>query len=140
MVHKLPGERWRVGTWEDVAEAGAIVAQEVIRELETSLVRIEPERHAVSIEMEWPLMRSVGRSGYEAVLADPSTDELIRLWAERQIERLDRGEQLPTSGMLDEGGYEVKSYYEYGHPAPLVKGFESILDQALHQLRAGGVR
>ncbi|MCK4451000.1 MAG: hypothetical protein KAX26_10440, partial [Anaerolineae bacterium] len=189
-------EHWRVGTWEDVAEGGAIVAQEVIRELEAGLVRIEPELHTASIEMEWPLAPSIGRSGYEALLADADTEELMRLWAERQITRIDRGEQLrssvpitahgvqigkgvrliglegeavaelglliqnfysegitfplgytdgaqlylPTSAMLDEGGYEVESYYEYGHPAPLAKGFESILTQTLHQLRAGGVR
>ena len=38
---------------------------------------------------------------------------------------------LPTSRMLDEGGYEVVSYYEYRQPAPLARGTEPILTTAL---------
>jgi len=49
------------------------------------------------------------------------------------------GLYMPTSDMIDEGGYEVVSYWEYRYPAPLAKGFESILTQALEQLRASGV-
>jgi len=45
---------------------------------------------------------------------------------------------LPTEAMLDEGGYEVVSYFEYGHPAPLAKGFEKILRQSLEQLYSRG--
>ena len=47
---------------------------------------------------------------------------------------------LPTSAMVDEGGYEVDSYYEYGFPAPLAKGMEDILLGTLRQMRAHGVR
>lgn len=46
---------------------------------------------------------------------------------------------LPTESMLDEGGYEVSSYYEYGFPAPFAKGFEKILKATLKQLKAGGI-
>ena len=42
--------------------------------------------------------------------------------------------------MLDEGGYEVDSYWEYGFPAPLAKGFEQVLFQALKDLRTAGIR
>ena len=46
---------------------------------------------------------------------------------------------LPTENMLKEGGYEVESYYEYGQPAPIAKGFENILIQTIEQLRAYGI-
>jgi len=37
------------------------------------------------------------------------------------------GLYLPTSAMLEEGGYEVASYWEYGFPAPLAPGIEETL-------------
>jgi hypothetical protein len=46
---------------------------------------------------------------------------------------------LPTSAMLDEGGYEVTSYHEYGQPASLVKGIEENLRGALGRLGRMGV-
>lgn len=47
---------------------------------------------------------------------------------------------LPTSAMIDEGGYEVDSYYEYGFPAPLRKGIEEALARSLEELKARGIR
>ncbi len=47
---------------------------------------------------------------------------------------------LPTSKMMDEGGYEVESYWEYRFPAPLAKGVEEILKRTLRQLERDGVR
>ena len=46
---------------------------------------------------------------------------------------------LTTSEMLDEGGYEAESYWEYRHPAPLAKGTEKILTRALEELRDNGI-
>ena len=46
---------------------------------------------------------------------------------------------LPTDAMLDEGGYEVDSYWEYGFPSPLAKGLDAIVEDSLMQLRAGGI-
>jgi hypothetical protein len=188
-------DEWRGGSWEDVARAGAMVAEPVALALEAGLVPMEPEIHCACVESQWPLAPSIGRAGYEALLAKPDTNELMRLWAGRQIARLERGKELPTrvpvtaqgmqigrgvrliglegepvaelgllirdfceegvtfplgctngaqlylptSDMLDEGGYEVESYYEYGHPAPLAKGLEGIVRDALEHLRASGV-
>jgi hypothetical protein len=50
------------------------------------------------------------------------------------------GLYLPTSEMLDEGGYEVVSYWEYGQPARLAKGFEGTLTDGLRRLGTAGVR
>jgi len=41
---------------------------------------------------------------------------------------------LVTSNMLDEGGMEPESYWEFGFPAPLAKGMEPIVAQALADL------
>ena len=47
---------------------------------------------------------------------------------------------LPSSKMIDEGGYEVESYWEYRFPAPLSKGVEEILTGTLKELSQQGVR
>lgn len=47
---------------------------------------------------------------------------------------------IPTSAMLDEGGYEVNSYWEYHQPAPLSKGIENVLRGGLEKLEACGIR
>ena len=49
------------------------------------------------------------------------------------------GLYLPASDQIDEGGYEVVSYWEYGWPSKLAKGFEEILEGVLQQIRADGV-
>lgn len=190
------GERWRTGTWEDVLEAGRIVADEVVQVLDTGLSRIDPGICCVLTEMEWPLQPAPDRARCETIVSDGEAGELERLWAKRQIEHLDCGLSpagsarvllhgirlgrglrlvalegeavagiglhvldfygdggttfplgysdgmemyLPTSRMVDEGGYEVDSFREYGQPAPLAKGMEAILTQGLGRLRAGGV-
>jgi neutral ceramidase len=46
---------------------------------------------------------------------------------------------LPTSNMLDEGGYEVESYWEYRQPSPLAKGMEKILADSMSQLQNRGI-
>jgi hypothetical protein len=38
---------------------------------------------------------------------------------------------LPSSRMLPEGGYEVHSFWEYGHPSQLDAGMEGILENTL---------
>ncbi|MCX5661422.1 MAG: hypothetical protein NTW19_17205 [Planctomycetota bacterium] len=46
---------------------------------------------------------------------------------------------LPVSRMIDEGGYEIESFAEYGFAAPLAKGVEATLCKGLAELRRGGV-
>lgn len=50
------------------------------------------------------------------------------------------GLYLPTSEQIPEGGYEVYSYWEYGLPAQLARGFEDILRAGLRRLQRDGVR
>jgi len=98
---------WRGGTWDDVAEAGRMVAEEIIGAFEGGLAQVEPQLHTCAIEVNWPLAPSIGRAGYEALLADAGTEELKRLWAERQLLRLDRGEQLPEAVPLTVHGLQI---------------------------------
>lgn len=46
---------------------------------------------------------------------------------------------LTTSAMLDEGGYEADSFYEYRWPARLAKGMEGILLEAQRRLSEKGI-
>jgi hypothetical protein len=46
---------------------------------------------------------------------------------------------LVTSPMLDEGGYEPGSYWEYDFPAPLAKGMERELDRGVERLKQSGI-
>lgn len=187
--------RWRVGTWDDVAAAGALVAEETIRGLEAGLVEVTPELRAATVEMEWPLEPPPARAELEAWVAHPDTPALRRLWARRQLHRLDRdgrlpasapitvhglrlgrglrlvglegeavaelgllvkgfydrgvtfplgycngqGAYLPTSRVLEEGGYEADSAWEYGYPARFAKGTDAILLQTLRYLKEQGI-
>lgn len=194
-------EHWRAGTWDDVEEAGKMVADEVIKAVEAGLVSVEPDLRSHAIEMEWPLARPFSREEYEDIIANPqahseSMPEVMQMWAKEQTAKLDRGYSLPesvsitahgvmlgsglrligiegelvaelglliedfyedgitfpmgytdgaqlylpTSAMLDEGGYEVESYWEYRQPAPLVKGMEKILTETLAQMRGNGIQ
>ena len=41
--------------------------------------------------------------------------------------------------MVDEGGYEATSAWEYGYPALLAKGMEEQVGKALKELRERGI-
>ncbi|MBU4496704.1 MAG: hypothetical protein KKG09_01680 [Verrucomicrobia bacterium] len=46
---------------------------------------------------------------------------------------------LPSSRMIAEGGYEVTSYWEYHHPAPLAPQCDSVVETALNDLKNSGI-
>ena len=190
------GDRWRKGNWEDVAAAGALVAKETLAVVKKRLRPAEPNLRTAAVEMRWPLQPAPDRARLQRMAdrAGGPKAEMRTLWAERQMELLDRDGRLPTyapiichlvriaenvrlvglegepvadlgalildhfgrevtfplgytdgaqlylpsSPMLDEGGYEVDSYWEYGYPAPLAKGMEDILLETLRELGAEG--
>jgi hypothetical protein len=49
------------------------------------------------------------------------------------------GLYLATTQMLEEGGYEAVSFWEYGFPSALAKGTEQVLQQGLAKLKALGI-
>jgi len=185
------GDQWRRGTWEDIAAAGRTVADEVGQVLDGGLEAAPPGLDATLQEMQWPLQSVVGRGELDGLAADGNDNEIQRLWARRQLERLDRGQSLrhevpvllhtvelgpglrlaglegeavgglglhmlrhfegqgvtfplgycdgmamylPTTAMLDEGGYEVVSFHEYGQPGPLAAGMEAIISEHLEHI------
>ncbi|NOZ21653.1 MAG: hypothetical protein GXP25_11280 [Planctomycetes bacterium] len=189
------GDKWRGGTWDEVADAGRTAAKEVIETIDAGLTPVEPGIRSSLIEMHWPLQELPTREDLEVIASDEKGNEIKRLWAKRQIERLDRGQMLrasvpvllhgialgkglrlvalegeavaglglhiqdcykgsgitfplsytdgmamylPTSAMIDEGGYEVVSYHEYGQPAGLAKGMEEIITGSLTKMEQDG--
>jgi len=186
-------DRWKPGTWDLMREAGNLVAGEVLSARDTLQPRA-PRVRSACVETHWPLQPVPGPAHYESVIAETDPDERPRdvrcLWAQRQIELLDRrgslpahapilvqtvqladdvrltalegepvapwgdfiesfyndgvtfplgysngqGLYLPMTYMLDEGGYECISAWEYGFPAPLAKGMESRVTAALQRL------
>ena len=49
------------------------------------------------------------------------------------------GLYLPVTRMLEEGGYEVESFWEYSYPAGLAPGMEQVVSDALDALKAQGI-
>lgn len=45
---------------------------------------------------------------------------------------------LPSDRLIDEGGYEVHSFWEYHWPAPLAKGVDASLRRALQTMKESG--
>ena len=84
--------------------------------LELHTVEIGPELRLIGVEGEL-----VGELGNRILAAFPSGVTFPLGYT--------NGAQiyLPASRMLPEGGYEVDSYWEYHHPAPLAPGIEAIL-------------
>lgn len=93
------GKSWRSGAWEDVEQAGELVAQEVIGALDAGLTRVEPAIRTALCEMQWPLEPAPARELLEAEAANGKG--LLRLWAGRQLQYLNRGRTLPRAvGLL----------------------------------------
>ena len=101
------GERWRSGTWEEVAQAGHTVAKEVIQCAEAGLTRVEPDLHCGLIDMEWPLQPALDRAGYEGIAADSRVGDIKQRWAKRQTEKLARGWTLPAVAPITLHGIQL---------------------------------
>lgn len=102
-------EGWRRGTWEDVAEAGRIVAQEVIRAIEQGLDPVDPGITTCLVDTRWPLEPPPDRAQLEAALADPKERQVRREWAKAQLAVLDRGCALPEFAPVRVHGVRVGS-------------------------------
>ena len=97
-------DKWRPGTWDDVEQAGRIVARETIAVLDKRLVPIEPGIRTAIAETRWPLQPTPPRSEFEKIVNDTRAEDRatnIRCqWASRQLALLDRGDALPTSASV----------------------------------------
>ena len=97
-------ERFRPGTWEDVEAAGRIVAKETIAILDKRLNAVEPLVRSAIAETHWPLQPVPPRSEFEKMVKEMKPQEgpadIRRRWAMRQLELLDRGDDLPTAAAV----------------------------------------
>jgi hypothetical protein len=101
------GEEWRSGKFGDVDDAGEIVAIEAIRALDAGLTPTEPALKCALEEMQWPLQPLPTRAEFMHMRDNPREFDLKRLWAERMIQRLERGEELPTSASILAHGMQI---------------------------------
>ncbi len=177
-------------TWEDADEAGKSVAEAVTTLLKSGLRPVESDLYSNEFEICFAMTPVPDQNYFEELVGNPGTNELVRLWAQRMIDLLDRGIALPqsipvtlhgvrfgkdlrfvglegeavaelgdlindffgsgvtfpmgytdgcqlyipTTKMLDEGGYEVDSFYEYGWPAQLAPGIDDTIIRGLQRL------
>ncbi|HOZ49137.1 MAG TPA: hypothetical protein PLO37_00335 [Candidatus Hydrogenedentes bacterium] len=137
-------DRWIPGTWELMDEAGAMVANEAIEALKKGLEPIEPHVQTASVEMAWALEPTPPRVEFEAVVENTAPESRPRdvqcLWAQHQLELLDKGLTLPTAVTLTahgirlgeglrligiegeavhEWGYFIEDFYSGGTTFPL---------------------
>ncbi len=94
-------DKWRRASWDEVEKAGRQMADEVIRTLDMGLKPIKPSLRSAITEMRLPLKKLPPRSEFEAIVnqTKPEVREsnMRCQWATRQLEKLDRGEHLPTN-------------------------------------------
>lgn len=92
--------QWRKANWEEVETAGRQVAEEVLRVLEKGLKPVKPSLRSAIAEIRLPLQKPPPRSEFEDIVnqTKPESREtnMRYQWAQGQIEKLNRGEQLPT--------------------------------------------
>jgi hypothetical protein len=125
--------RWRPGAWDDVAAAGMMLAQEVGSVLDGGLEEVKPRVCTQTVEMQWPLQPSPAPATFEAICADPDTGELQRLWTERQLLLLQRGDPLPTHMPITLHGVQLGE----GLRLIGIEG-EAVAELGLLMLRSGG--
>lgn len=90
------GDRWRPGTWDEMAEAGRLVADPIIA-AKDSVVQIEPSISSTLFECDWPLEPTPDRAHFQSIANDANTPPDYAAWAMHQIKRLDMGEPLPNA-------------------------------------------
>jgi len=104
-------DRWQPGTWDLMEEAGGMVARETIDAIEKGLDTVQPPLKTASTEMVWRLEPTPSRAEFASVVASTPAEARAKdvhyMWAAKQLERLDRGDVLPTSATLTTHGVQI---------------------------------
>jgi neutral ceramidase len=98
---------WVSGSWEQVAQAGAMVADAVAACLADGLKQVEPDIRSHITQVQLPLEPAPTREALSAVADDGDEQEPRRLWAQRQKKRLDRGDALASHVPLNLHGIQL---------------------------------
>jgi hypothetical protein len=94
-------DHWSHGSWEDMEEAGRVVAERVVRRVEDGLTEVEPELATCRMNLFFPLLHAPGRTELEAERDAPEASEDRRAWARDMLHRLDREGRLPDAVGID---------------------------------------
>ena len=104
-------DKWRSGTWEELEQAGGMVAREAMQAIEKGLAEVEPDLRSAMVETRWPLQAPPPRSEFEAVIAKTKPEDRkgsVRcMWAKKWLAVLDRGGKLPTTAPVNAHGIQL---------------------------------
>jgi neutral ceramidase len=116
--------------WAEEQLARCRFAGAMAREVEVTVHGVQLADHVRLVGFSGPAVAELGH-----LVRDIYTDGVTFALGSTDGSRL----CLPTTAMLSEGGEAVADYYRYHHPAPLDRGFEQQLRDALDALRLDGV-
>ena len=108
-------ERWQErkrNSQKVMDQAGNMVAKEVIDALDKKLVQIEPDLHTASVKMVWPFDDPPPRATFETIVANTKPENQNKnnikyMWAVKQLNILNSGDELPTSVTLTAQGINI---------------------------------
>lgn len=92
--------------WPVVQETGETLSREVLDLVDSGLQPVEPSLHTALVETFWPLLPHPERPELEALAAQlkpgirTCEQEVRHLWAERQLEFLDKGIPLRSAASI----------------------------------------
>jgi len=94
-------------TWEDVEEAGKRVAETAIRVIADGLEPVETSLHCSEVIADLVMTALPDRTRFESLADSADAEELVRMWARRKLEVIDRGGTIPTSVPVTVHGVRV---------------------------------
>ncbi len=92
------GKLWREGNWKDVTDAGHLVANEVIKALESGLEKSDPNFHSYLFEAKWDLDPLPDQSALDERAASDNPGRALA--AQRMLKYLKMGRKLDTAAPL----------------------------------------
>ncbi len=100
-------DHWRQGTWEEMAQAGADVADPIVRAIEGGVATVTPQLGITHTRTLWPFDPLPPRASYEQVARDETARPERRLWAREMLEKLDATGALPTAVEVEMHGVQL---------------------------------
>ncbi|MCE9591705.1 MAG: hypothetical protein K8S99_14415 [Planctomycetes bacterium] len=89
------GASWRYGDWEDVERAGRMVADNVLAAMKQGTTQVAPSVAAAIEDVQLPLAQPPSRAELAAI-ASKREHPSMHLWAQSQVDLLDKGQPLAT--------------------------------------------
>jgi len=100
-------DAWISNDWDILEKVGGILGQEVIDIVNNGLTEHRPALATALAETQWPLLEPISREEFAKKAEEglipgtpPSEQGIYDLWAERQVELIDRGQKLRSSASI----------------------------------------